>query len=59
MKTMRDLDSVEKNVYRFNEAYIATWKSELTQLLTSLQERSNIKTHFHLIEEAKHTHEEA
>lgn len=49
-------DSFEKNVYRLNETYIATWKSELTQLLTSLQERSNNKTHFHLTEEAKHTH---
>lgn len=52
-------DSVEKNVYRLNEAYNATWKSALTQLLTSLQEGSNIKTHFHLTEEAKHTHKEA
>lgn len=52
-------DSFEKNVYRLNETYIATWKSELTQLLTSLQEGSNIKTHFHLTEEAKHTHKEA
>lgn len=55
MKTMHNLDSVEKNCLLINQAYTATWISELTQLLTSLQERCNIK-HFHLLEEAKNTH---